>query len=169
MSDAGRASRAALARLRREVAVDREAMRERVLEVKDVRGRWTDGPPERPWLAVAAVALHAWYTGLEAALERIAREVDGEVPAGEASHRGLLSQAATQVPGLRPAIVDPTLEADLAALLGFRHFFRHAYGVRLDPGKLSAELDRLLRVAPQVEQALDAFDGFLAEAARQLD
>lgn len=47
---------------------------------------------EAPWVSHAAVALHAWYTGLESALERVARALDAEVPEGERWHRDLLSQ-----------------------------------------------------------------------------
>lgn len=170
MTDEARGVRAALARLRHEIAADREAMRARADEARDVLERWDrEGTPDRPLLLVVAVALHAWYTGLEAALERIARDIDREVPAGEASHRDLLSQAMTDIDGVRPAVLPDSLSRDLTSLLGFRHFFRHAYGVDLDTDKLRLEVERLLRVAPEVESALDRIDGFLRAAAEQAE
>ena len=127
-------------------------------------GHFTPPGPDRPWLAMVAVALHGWYTGLETALERIARAIDQSVPAGENWHRDLLSQCTAEIPSVRPAVLPRVLHHDLVELLEFRHFFRHAYGVNLDPGRLRDNVDRLIRVSPGVAAALDAFDGFLRTA-----
>lgn len=162
------ASRARLARLRRELSQDLVALVARAEEAREVLQRWGDALPERPWLVVGAVAIHGWYTGLEALLERVVRAIDQEVPSGEGSHRALLSQALTEIEGLRPPVLPPALERDLLSLLAFRHFFRHAYAVELDPEKLRAELSRLARVHPDVKAALEGFDAFLAEAEAAL-
>jgi hypothetical protein len=108
-----------------------------------------------------AIGLHGWYTGLETALERIARAIDQRVPTGENWHRNLLSQASAEVPGVRPAVLPRWLHVDLGELLEFRHFFRHAYGVNLDLGRLQDNVDRLLRVWPDVAGAFGGFDEFL--------
>jgi hypothetical protein len=163
LSDDRRAVRAALARLRAEIGVDRAALADRLADARDVLAAWTD-PPDKAQLALAAVALHGWYTGLEALCERVARAIDREVPTGDASHRALLSQAMTELDGLRPAVVPRALEPELVELLSFRHFFRHAYAVPLDPGRLVPHLQRLAQLAARVEIALDAFDAFLAAA-----
>jgi len=165
LSDEARATRAAIARLRAEILADREALGTRVEHANAILQRWSSEPPEEPYLAFAAVTLHAWYTGLETLLERVARQIDCEVPAGDASHRSLLSQAMTEIEGLRPAVLSRALERDLVELLSFRHFFRHAYAVELDPEKLRPLLHRLESLAPRVDAQLDAFDAFLAAAA----
>lgn len=157
-----------LARLRVEVAEDRAAML-RCLDDVRLAQRHSDpqalaSAPERAWLALFAVALHGWYTGLETALERIARAIDQRVPSGEGWHRALLSQASAEIPGVRAAVLPRTLHVDLVELLEFRHFFRHAYGVDLDPARLRGNVERLLRVSPSVATALDAFDEFLRSA-----
>lgn len=163
------ATKTAIARLRREMASDRAAMEDRGKEACDLLHEWGDPAPERTKLIVASVALHGWYTALEALLERAVRELDQGVPQGAASRRALLSQAMTEIDGLRPAIVPETLQSELTALLGFRQFFRHAYAVELEPAKLVIELRRLERVEPDVRAALETFDVFLAAAAAALD
>jgi len=168
MSPDATASVAELSRLRLEVGEDRRAMARCLADASAALAPWRDRPPERPWLLMAAVAVHGWYTGLEAVCERAARLLDAVVPSGEAWHRELLAQAMAEIPGVRPAIVPQTLHGDLLALLGFRHFFRHAYGVDLDPARLRVELDRMLRIAPVVADALDRFDAFLARTIAAL-
>jgi hypothetical protein len=163
------AALAELARLRADIAEARAAMRERAAEAAGVLAAWAEAVvPDRVQLLIAAVAMHAWYTALERIFERVARQLDRAMPTGDRSHVDLLSQATTEVPGLRPALVPRGLHADLATLLGFRHFFRHAYALALDPAKLRPDLERLLRLEPEVSRALDAFDAFLDAAAASL-
>jgi hypothetical protein len=125
---------------------------------------WSPPGPARPWLALVAVALHRWFTGLETAVERVARAIDQRLPSGEGWHRALLSQGTAEVPGVRPAVLPRTLYLDLVDLLECRHFLRQACQIDLDAGRLRDNVDRVLRVAPAVSEALDAFDGFLRTA-----
>jgi hypothetical protein len=168
MSPEQRASLAELARLRAELAANRAAMRRALADVEAVLSSWGGQVPDRAHLALAAVALHGWYGGLEAVLERAVRAIDGAVPAGDAWHRELLSQAMVEVPGVRPAILERTLFPQLVGLLEFRHFFRHAYGVELDPSKLRENLQRAAAIAPEVDVRLDRFEAFLEQAMRSL-
>ncbi len=159
---------AALQRLREDIAVDREAMRRHVTDVGEILAMWATEPPTRPYLVVAAVALHAWYNAIEKIFERVAREIDKEIPSGEGWHRSLLSQATIELRGLRPPVVARTLQHDLSEILSFRHFFRHAYAVDLEPEKLRIELARLMRVEATIENDLDRFAMFLGDAADAL-
>lgn len=168
MSPESLATSTDLVRLRVEVTHDREALAACVSDVRNVLGRWAVETPERIYSTLGAVALHGWYTGLETLLERVARCLDCTVPAGAHAHRDLLSQAMVAVPGGRPAVLPRHLLSELLALLSFRHFFRHAYALRLDPERLGAELRRLDRLAPEIEAALDAFDAFLADTLEVL-
>jgi hypothetical protein len=172
LSNERRAVRASLARLRAEIRVDRAAMAARVADVREVLAMWGPGPPRRPdraHLAFGAVALHAWYTALESLCERVTREIDREVPGGDAYHRSLLSQAMTELEGLRPPVLPRELENQLVELLSFRHFFRHAYAVEFDPAKLWPLLHGLEPLAERVDAALERFDAFLAAAASTLE
>jgi hypothetical protein len=49
----------------------------------------------------------------------------------------------------------------LRALLTFRHFFRHAYAVRLDPTKLGNVREQAMRLMPLLDRDLDRLDALL--------
>ncbi len=164
MSPEQAASAAAVARLRGELADDRTAMSRRTRDLDEAQVRLDRTPGDPAALALAAWALHGWYTALETLLERIARHLDSDLPDGDRWHRELLSQMVVEVPGLRPAVLPKAVRGDLEALLAFRHFVRHAYGADLDPDKVEAEARRLRTAAPGVEEALNAFDAFLIGA-----
>ncbi|MGH7438342.1 MAG: hypothetical protein ACRENE_21880, partial [Polyangiaceae bacterium] len=105
MSPEQAASAASLARLREEAKLDRVAMERRLHDLDEAESRLQRTPGDPAALALAAWALHGWYTALETLLERIARQIDCAVPEGDRWHRELLSQMVTEVPGLRPAVV----------------------------------------------------------------
>ena len=101
---------------------------------------------------------------LASAADGVTLELDRSVPSGDRWHQSLLSLAFTEVPRVRPPLLSATLETELVALLAFRHFFRHAYGVELDPTRLRSECDRLLGSSAQINADLDRFDTFIAAA-----
>jgi hypothetical protein len=170
MSPEHRASLAALLLLRQEMAADRSVLRARADEVRSVLAGWTvEAPPDRPHQVLVGAALHAYYTGVETILERVCRQLDGDVPIGDRWHQLLLARSLVELPGMRPAILPPALRADLVNLLAFRHFFRHAYALDLDSTKLRLEAERLARIHPLVTAALDEFDAFLVGAVAVLD
>jgi len=156
-----------LARLRRELTHDRETLIRLVGVARELLDRWPQSPSAGD-CALAAVTLHAWYTGLETFLERVLRQIDNEVPRGEQWHQEVVFQATAEVPSVRPAVIDPELTNDLLQLLSFRHFFRHAYGAHLDPGHLHRHLERLTRCADAVHGSIEEFDRFLEQAMRAL-
>jgi hypothetical protein len=158
------ASRATIARLRADIAEERRALARCTDDLADASSRLAAAPSDRAALVFAAFALHGWYTGFEAIAERVARQLDGSIPMGDRWHRDLLSQISVEVPGVRPAVVPRALISDLAALLGFRQFFRHSYGVDLEFARLDLERSRLQRILPTIAASLDAFDAFLAGA-----
>jgi hypothetical protein len=159
-----RAVRARIARLRGELREDRVQLARCLEDARLANARMATTPDDPAVLALAAVALHGWYTGFETMLERVARQLDGDVPEGARWHRELITQLAVEVPGVRPAVLSAAVVGPLAELLSFRHFFRHAYGVVLDGALLGARLATLLSVAPEVSRSFDGFDAFLAGA-----
>ncbi len=164
MSPEAVAAAATLARLNGELNADRSAMGARADEVRELLADWGQRSSDRAQLALAAVALHAWYTALETLLERVARTIDRTVPGGNRSHAELLSQMMVEIPGVRPAVLKRACESSLIALLSFRHFFRHAYAVELDPLRLEAELRRVDSIEPKISQSLAEFEAFLNAA-----
>jgi hypothetical protein len=94
---------AALARLRGEMADDRVAMARRRSDLGEALRRLAHDPSDLAAIALEAWALHGWYTALESLIERVARQLDAEVPAGDRWHRELLAQATVDVLGVRTA------------------------------------------------------------------
>jgi hypothetical protein len=113
-------------RLRAEIASDLQIFASRV-EVLTSLPCLSDAG--RPTLAEAAVALHHAYGAIESALSRIARAIDDGLPEGSDWHQALLHTMSLAIDKVRPAVLGVKTRTLLQRLLGFRHFFRHAYAI----------------------------------------
>lgn len=152
-----------LTRLASELDHDWAALRARAAEIASLSERWQrEGSLPRPEMVLVAVNLHGWYTALETGLERIARSLDQTVPTGNAWHTELVAQMQLDVKGLRPAVLP--MAAELHELRKFRHFFRNAYVLELDPGKLQQRAADLLRIEATMSASLDKFLAFVRDA-----
>jgi hypothetical protein len=144
-----------LARLSAELQVDEDALEARAQEVQALVERWTQsGTLPRAELVLLAVNLHGWYTALETVLERVARLLDQTVPTGASWHTELLAQMQIEIPGVRPAVIPPATLRDLHELRKFRHFFRNAYVLDLDPARVRERAAELLRTHAAIASAL---------------
>lgn len=113
------------------------------------------------WMAVS-LSLHAIYTGLEKIFEQIARSVDGELNQGKHWHKTLLEQMATEIAGVRTAVIDfQTLEL-LEKYLAFRHVVRSNYAYRLEPERIEANFHILENCYDSLVQQLNDFCEFLS-------
>lgn len=113
-------------------------------------------PSNGPLCAAVAVALHAYYTALESLFDRTARHVDGAPPDTRDWHRELLMQMAADLMPLRPRLVPAALLESIDALRRFRHFFRHAYAVRLEAQHLLQHAATVTACHVELRAALDA-------------
>ena len=154
-------NRAVVQRLRAELQSDRLAFAARAEELRGVRPE----PSDAGACALTAVALHHAYGSIEAALARLARHVEGEEPAGSHWHHELLEASALDIPDVRPALLSQPSLAALRELLGFRHFFRHAYAVTLDAARLEALRARLVSAEAPILADFVAVDRWLAGVA----
>lgn len=154
-------AQAALRNLLGDLELDLEALDKLAARIAQDPGPAQDPIVDRGARAALAIDLHQLYTALESALERVARTVDGVVPAGPRSHDDLLRQAAHPVAGVRPAIFDAKTFGELTQLLSFRHFFRHAYVVELDWSRLEEHRARVARVHPALRQGFDSLSAHL--------
>ncbi len=150
------AVRARLSRLLREAGIDRAALCRLAAELAAFAPGLAADPADRPRQALLAVDLHDYYTAIETLFERVARSIDGDVPAGADWHRELLVQMASDIPGVRAALLDDDLHTWLSGLRAFRHFFRHAYGVTLANERLLQQADELQARHPVLLTRLDA-------------
>jgi hypothetical protein len=153
---------AVVQRLRAEVAADRKAFEERVAELAAL----DLGIATASSLAQAAVALHHAFGAVEAALSRVARLLEGSVPEGPDSHRALLETMALEIPEVRPVVLSQASLSLLRRLLGFRHFFRHAYAVSFDAAQLEALRRDALSLQVPLAQDFQRLDAFLEAVAR---
>lgn len=105
-----------------------------------------------------AYQLHNLYGACEQLFELIARAFENQID-GRRYHVDLLRRMRMDITGVRPALLSETVERDLNELRAFRHLFRHAYGVDLNPRKVRA----VAEVADAVRRPLkDALDRFVA-------
>lgn len=160
---------ARLARLSAEIAVDTAALAARAGETSTLLASWHEKATlGRAELTLVAANLHGYYTALETLCERVARQLDENVPTGASWHADLLSQMQVEVPGLRPAVVPSAVVGELHELRKFRHFFRNAYVLDFDPALVRSHAERLVRIHGPLASTLAGFEAHLQHTIRAL-
>lgn len=101
--------------------------------------------------------LHDLYNGMERIFVRIADELDGGPPRGDAWHQGLVRSMTLRIDGVRPPVITPELGTELRDFLGFRHVFRNIYGDELDVERVAQLEARLPNVLDDFRRQLGAF------------
>ena len=81
-------------------------------------------------LNAAGAILHSYYNGLESVFLLIRKNIDRTVLSSERWHSELLKSMFTATE-TRPPLFEKKLYDQLVDYMGFRHFFRHAYGYHL--------------------------------------
>jgi hypothetical protein len=149
-------------RIRAEMAdVEKAAARvERAMQ-----GSKTNPEQQDIFLDSVALNLHDVYSGIERVFQRIAQVVDRSVPAGDDWHSELLRQMATDVPGVRPAVLGSETLTAVQEYMRFRHVVRNMYSFHFDPQRLSTLVDRLRPTLKLAESDLEGFARLLGEIA----
>ena len=111
----------------------------------------SDHDPLERWLYVSALAsgIEKIYGGIEKALVRIARSIDGDVPEGADWHVTLLRRMSRPGPTGRPSVLAPDTRRQLDQLRAFRHRERNSYADDL-------RVDLVLGIAAGMGAMLDA-------------
>lgn len=133
---------------------------------EDAVSSLSDSPGQFELHGLAAY-LHQFYTGVESIFERIAVGLGESLPRGEHWHIDLLDQMADPQEGKRPAVIDEPLRARLKDYLGFRHFFRHAYGYTLEWSQLRWKVENLSDTLVMLRDQLRAFFEILTSGAEE--
>lgn len=120
-------------------------------------------------VAGCGALIHSWYNELEKTFEVVARRLDGFETRGEDWHAALATQVALDVPGLRPAMVSPTMAGPLRELRAFRHLFRHLYVLNLDPRRVGELLGLVTTTWAQLAPEFEAFAAALEALAQTLE
>ncbi len=105
--------------------------------------------------------------GLERIFERIAREVDAQLPGGSRWHKDLLEQMTKKQPERPPVISEKTYPL-LEALLDFRHKVRNIYGSEIEYDKTEAHAKAIGELFANVSQELRTFTDRLAQQAEDI-
>ncbi len=108
--------------------------------------------------------LHSFYTGCELVIVRLLEATTG-APAGKDWHQVVLTHAAAGIAGARPPIICLDTATELTEPMKFRHFFRHAYGVTFDVGKLAEHVASVPRAFDLFRRDIDAFVTALERAS----
>ena len=106
------------------------------------------------------------FTAVEDLLKNTAKSFENHLDDSSKYHIELLRRMATDIDGIRPAVLSgPSLKV-LDKLRSFRHFIRHAYDYDLDTEELKLLQDRLDKNFKNVIGDLNRFKTFLDELAR---
>lgn len=111
-------------------------------------------------LGSLAMLLHSFYNGLENVFTRIAKEIDGKMPKGEAWHSQLLEQMTKPIGKRKQVVLSDNTCRDLEEYLGFRHFSRHAYAFDLEWQLMK---DLVNRIEDVKERTLDEIKSFISQ------
>ena len=96
------------------------------LEYELVFEKIKSGIPDLFDMTILGSVLHSFYNGLENIFERIAKNIDGNIPNGNKSHQELLHQMASEN-CFRNEVINEKLYLKLREYATFRHFYRHAH------------------------------------------
>ncbi len=138
---------------------------DRVVERAQEGWRRAERSTDELYLDSVALNLHGFYAGLERMFELIATTVDGQMPTGEYWHQLLLEQMASEISGVRPAVISDATRQALDEYRGFRHVVRNVYTFRFDPAKMQRLVENAPGVFAQAQAELLAFAGFVERRA----
>ena len=116
-------------------------------------------------LIVIGYHLHNLYNAFENIFQNIAAVFENSVDEVDRWHAQLLERMQLNVMPLRPAVIDNNAYEALDELRRFRHMFRHAYSMKLDPQRLQLVMDKALALRTIYPDQLGQFIGFLENLA----
>jgi hypothetical protein len=143
-------------KLAKQINVEREQLR-RLIEIhRRLLANCASQAPNNIELSALAALLHSFYTGIENIFKRVAIELDGAAPRGEAWHRQLLDSMAAATKDRR-ALISKSLHETLSEYLAFRHVFRQAYSFDLRWEKMTKLVLNCEETFGRLENELEAF------------
>ena len=146
------------------ISEERTKVKRSAEQIREDLQRIEDAPIEyrRSLEAFVARRLFDFYKGLESIFQRIAREVDGNLPSGEEWHKDLLHQM-TESSAIRPSVLSQETGSELQNLRGFRHVFIYIYADELDYEQTLENAERVKTLFPRISAELDIFITWLEQ------
>lgn len=121
---------------------------------------------------VAGYRLHNLYNAIENIFGSVAEAFENQLHDRSRWHRDLLRRMTLDLLPVRPAVIDEHSYQRLDELLRFRHLFRAAYGIQLDPERIALVLRKAMELrepfAKQIGEFLDFVRG-VREEGRPVD
>jgi hypothetical protein len=108
-------------------------------------------------LESVAYQIHNFYNAIEDLLKIIAAHFENQISDTARWHSVLLQRMSQEIPGIRPVLLSRESYLLLISLRGFRHFFRHAYGVPIDYEQLQINLNKSLQLYSCLDRDLKQF------------
>lgn len=142
--------------LKKDIEIELKNLRRLIKEMQDLK-RGIEGEPDFITTRAAGSILHDFYCGIEKIFERIAVNVDNELPKGEDWHIKLLLQMAEVKKDVREAVIDSELLQQLKEYLRFRHLFRNIYGFELKWERIRPLCLRLDNIYKRLKVSLAKF------------
>ena len=99
---------------------------------------------DRVVLESLAYQLHNLYCAFEDLFRIVANYFENHILDEAGWHKELLNRMTLEIKGIRPRFVSEAAYEFLTELRGFRHVFRHAYGVELETDKIKIVLKKAL-------------------------
>lgn len=108
-------------------------------------------------LESVAYQIHNFYNAIEDLLKIIAAHFENQISDTARWHSVLLQRMSQEILGIRPVLLSQESYLLLNSLRGFRHFFRHAYGVPIDYEQLKINLNKSLQLYSYLDRDLKQF------------
>jgi hypothetical protein len=112
-------------------------------------------------LIVLAYYLHNLYVACENIFLRIAEVFENQVDDKAGWHVQLLLRMTLNLMPIRPAVIDGATYKELDELRRFRHLFRSAYQMNIDPQRLQLVLNSAWKLKEQFTAQVEYFLDFV--------
>ena len=114
-------------------------------------------------LRVIGSILHDFYTCIEKIFQKIAINIDDELPSDSSWHITLLDRMTLEMPKIRKRVINDDLKEILYDYLRFRHIFRNVYGFKLNWDKMGYLVKALESTQKKFDNQINDFFKFLDE------
>lgn len=105
--------------------------------------------------------LHNLYSAVENIFRNIAKAFGNHLDTRSGWHADLLDRMRLDLAPLRPAVIDDESFDQLDELRRFRHVFRAAYSIDLDPERMAFVLRKALALRESLPGQIEGFLSFL--------
>jgi hypothetical protein len=109
----------------------------------------------------AAFHVNNFYSAVEDLLRIVAAAFENNIDDVSRWHSELIDRMTLDIPGVRPPLLSAGAAQLLHRLRSFRHFFRHAYRVELNPDEVLENVARTSEVHPLLLADVERFLGQL--------